>query len=429
MTTLGAPLLQRRRDATVVTLGAALFAIVALVVWLRSGVTVPTGRVGLVAAVVVAFGVGEYAVLTLNDRTFAPIATAAGSGLAMTRLVGEGSWLGVAYVLTLVASIQIVATALRALRGQTLHTTESAVRLLAISVVAVGARAPFGDESFISHPVDDVTGLRLTALWALALAMIGVLVESGLAAFLRSRSLRTTIGRMLRLDLSEAGGLALATASAAAAIASTSPVLGAVAVPLFVVPLVLVQVGMDRYHTVESDRRIALLAMGRLTDHTGHTTAAHSESVADLCLAIGRVLGLSERELVPIRTAALLHDVGQVALDTPVPAGATVLAARSDQQRIADASLRIVRAAGPFDGVAEILEHQTTAFRRVREFGDPVPLGSRILKAANAYIDLTSGSPSPRVHARAMERLTLGMGYEYDPAVLRALEIVRAERD
>ncbi len=429
MTTTGLPWRRTQRDARIVTLGAAAFAVAALVVWLRSGASVPTVRIGLVVATLFAFGIGEFFVLTLRGRTLAPIATAAGLGLAMTRLLGEGSWLGTAYALSLVAAIQVVAGALRGVRGRPLHTTESSVRLLAVAVVAVAARVPAGDGgSFVRHTVDGSADPRPTAVWAVALALLGVLIELALAAFIRSRSLRTTIGRLVRLDLSEAGGLALATASAAASIAVASPVLGAVAVPLFTVPLVLVQVGMRRYHAVESDRRASLLSLARLTDETGHTTPAHAETVADLAVATARVLGVPETELDPIRTAALLHDVGQVTLDNPIPGGATVLAAPSDQQRIADATVRIVRRAGGLDDVAAILEHQTTSFRRVRELGEPVPLAARILKAANAYVDLTAGASSPLVHARAMERITLGLGYEYDPAVVRALEVVHADR-
>ena len=74
-----------RRDATLVTLGATLFAALAIVVWARSGVTVPMARVNFVVACIVAFGIGEYAVLTLGDRALAPIATACGLSLAMTR--------------------------------------------------------------------------------------------------------------------------------------------------------------------------------------------------------------------------------------------------------------------------------------------------------------------------------------------------------
>lgn len=419
-----------QREATIVTIGAGIFALVALVVWLRSGVSVETARVGIIAACILALGIGEFAVLTLHERSLAPIATAAGLGLAMTQLVGEGSVLGVAYVLTLVASVQVVAAALRAFRGLPIHAVESSVRLLAVAVVALAARLPLVDgSSFIGYAVVDVGRTRTAAVWALTLALVGVIIELALAAFLRSRSLRTTIGRLVRLDLSEAGGLALATASSAAAIAAASPVLGPTAVPLFIVPLVLVQVGMRRYNLVESDRRASVLSVARLTDATGHTTAAHAETVAELALETGRVLGLSDTELDSIRTAALLHDVGQVALEMPIPGGATVLAAPSDQQRIAEATVRIVRAAGGMDEVVAILEHQTTAFRRVREFGDPVPIGARVIKAANAYVDLAGGSPSRRVHTRAMERLTLGLGYEYDPSVIRALEVVHAARN
>ena len=50
MTTTGLRWNATRRDATVVTVGAGAFAVAALGVWIRSGVSVPTSRIGLVAA-------------------------------------------------------------------------------------------------------------------------------------------------------------------------------------------------------------------------------------------------------------------------------------------------------------------------------------------------------------------------------------------
>jgi HD-GYP domain-containing protein (c-di-GMP phosphodiesterase class II) len=44
-------------------------------------------------------------------------------------------------------------------------------------------------------------------------------------------------------------------------------------------------------------------------------TRGHSERVAKYSLAIGRQLGLSQRELVNIRVGALLHDVGKIGID------------------------------------------------------------------------------------------------------------------
>jgi len=87
----------------------------------------------------------------------------------------------------------------------------------------------------------------------------------------------------------------------------------------------------------------------------------------------------------------------------------------------------IVRETGVLEGVARILEHQTTPYRQVRELGEEIPLTSRIIKVVNAYEDLNRGARGMRSRDAALERIYLGLGYEYDPsivdALLRALEL------
>jgi response regulator RpfG family c-di-GMP phosphodiesterase len=104
-----------------------------------------------------------------------------------------------------------------------------------------------------------------------------------------------------------------------------------------------------------------------------------------------------------------------------------VLAAPSDQRDIAAEGARIIRHAEGLDTVAEYVEGQTTPYRLVRELGEPVPLPSRILKVANAYDDLTGGSSDPDRVAAAIERIHLGLGYEYDPEIVDALVKVTSD--
>ena len=108
-----------------------------------------------------------------------------------------------------------------------------------------------------------------------------------------------------------------------------------------------------------------------------------------------------------------------------VPVCTTVMAAPADQQRIARDGAEIVRTTGVLDNVASILEAQTTPYRQVREFGQDLPMASRIIKVANAYDDLcgTRGDDD-----RAMERIHLGLGYEYDPQVVDSLTRVLRRR-
>ena len=139
---------------------------------------------------------------------------------------------------------------------------------------------------------------------------------------------------------------------------------------------------------------------------------------------MGRVLGLSGRELRDVEYAALLHDLGQISLTEPIPGGATVLAAPSDQLEISSEGARIIRRASGLENIASIVESVPTPYRRVRELGEDVALGSRIIKVANAYDDLTQKDSGASAVDAALERIQLGLGYEYDPDVVTALAVV-----
>ena len=64
-------------------------------------------------------------------------------------------------------------------------------------------------------------------------------------------------------------------------------------------------------------------------------------------------------------------------------------------------------------------------YRRPHEALDPtLPLGAAVIKAVNAFDDLVGESRSAQLRLDALERLRLGMAYEYDPRVVAALSRV-----
>ncbi len=74
------------------------------------------------------------------------------------------------------------------------------------------------------------------------------------------------------------------------------------------------------------------------------------------------------------------------------------------------------------DDVAEIVAQQAEPYRRAHDVGRPeVPLAARIIKAVNAYDDLVGESHETSARLDALERLRLGMAYEYDPTVVESL--------
>jgi len=120
-----------------------------------------------------------------------------------------------------------------------------------------------------------------------------------------------------------------------------------------------------------------------------------------------------------------MHDIGQLALADPIPGGATVLVSRADQQRIAELGADVISKAGVLDRVAELVRCQSLPSRG----HDPEPpVGSRIIRAVNAFDDLVGGSMERDRSAAALERLRMDTASEYDPGIIEALSEVASKR-
>jgi hypothetical protein len=261
----------------------------------------------------------------------------------------------------------------------------------------------------------------LAAVSMLVVSTVALGVEVVLTAGVGAVRAHAPVARAVTDAASAALGLTAALSTTGALIALAERPLGVIAIPLFLFPLVLTQFAVRRYSAIRETYGQTIRALSRLTEIGGYTEVGHAARVAKLSTAIGRDLGLSEREVLDLEYAALLHDIGQVSLTEPIPRGATVMAAPADQRRIAHDGAEIVRQTGVLDTVAQILEAQTTPYRQVREFDEVLPVASRIIKVANAYEDFAGERPGASRRESAMERINLGLGYEYDPAVVDSL--------
>jgi response regulator RpfG family c-di-GMP phosphodiesterase len=77
------------------------------------------------------------------------------------------------------------------------------------------------------------------------------------------------------------------------------------------------------------------------------------------------------------------------------------------------------------DGVAEIVRYQSWPWRGQER--EP-PVGSRIIRAANAFDDLVGSSAETSRTVAALEWLRLDTATEYDPQVVEALAKVAGRR-
>ncbi len=182
-------------------------------------------------------------------------------------------------------------------------------------------------------------------------------------------------------------------------------------------------------------RTVETLALAvEAKDQTTHT---HLERVEVYAVEIGKELGLSETELEALRMAALLHDVGKIAIPeyiiskpgrltpeefekmkTHTVVGAEIV----EQIRFPYAVAPLVRGhhekwdgTGYPDGLA----------------GEQIPFGSRILSAVDFLDAMTSDRPYRRAvpAAEAIEMVLREAGKSFDPRVVEVLVRRRRELD
>ena len=168
---------------------------------------------------------------------------------------------------------------------------------------------------------------------------------------------------------------------------------------------------------------------GRLMDIVGardHYTRRHSDQVAMHALKLGEALGLPDASLDTLKLAAMLHDVGKLAVGPRVlrkPAALTDDEERSVRRHI-DMSESIIR---DLPRVAEVLEAVHSHHERYDGagypsglFGEDIPLLGRILAVADAYAAMTVDRPYRAKLSADQARLELlkVAGSQLDPELV-----------
>ncbi len=358
----------------------------------------------------------------------APMSTAGGLALAATTQLPGDVWVtcsSTEIVLTQ-ATGQLIGGLFR--RGSDLEDPElmldGAVRLFSVALAAVLIReVPLAGGATIEVASRHWSG------WVLALTLIATFaatafVEAPLRSARRSASEHTNWRQAAGDEVRGGFLLGAAEVSTAVVVALTVSVLGLVAIPLVLMFLGLTQFALYRFVHVRDTYRQSLHALATMPEVVGYVARGHGDRVSETSRLIARELRQPEREIEVLATAALIHDIGQLALRRPLPRGATVQAAPADQQRIADIGAQLVRDAAPPEPIAGLIARQSVPYHRVMEGATEVPLGARIIKVANAFDDYGGRLEEAGGARAAVERIYLGLGYEYDPRAVEALERV-----
>lgn len=419
-----ATILERRAEPIVLGLGV-LTVVMSLLTETARLVDVLRGQTSVLAAFVLAIVVGEqFRVRMPSGRVTAPVSTASAIALAVLGEVqGHAVFDVPAGIVALVVAAALALGALfRWALGRRIEWYVVATRTIGVGVTASLLRAvPLDGAGSWAWQLDLQRPPWLVAVVMMAAAAAGIYVDLLLTGLVRAQRRSIPVVSTLREELGEAQALTLGVLAAGPLVAFLAPVVGLAALPLGLLPMVLTYFAVRRYTTNRETYRQTIATLSRLTEVAGYTPPGHASRVAARSVSMARSMGMHAEEVQELEYAALLHDLGQVGLKSPIPDGATVLAAPDDQRRIASEGARIVRRTEVLDRVADLMERQTTPFRHVREWGEKVPLESRIIKVSNAFDDFSHGRADATSIEAALERIHLGLGYEYDPEVVEAL--------
>ncbi len=189
---------------------------------------------------------------------------------------------------------------------------------------------------------------------------------------------------------------------------------------------------------ISADRRTAAAAIGQWANDTAtealasvlapqpHHRGRPSDMIASLATGIAMELGLPREEIERIRIAALLHDLGKLAVPPEILDKASTLSsgewqAIGEHPRIGQVILE--QATGLREAIPVVLHHHErfngTGYPHGLR-GQEIPLGARIVAVADAYHAMVHKRPykGALTHTEALDELRRHAGTQFDPEVV-----------
>jgi HD-GYP domain-containing protein (c-di-GMP phosphodiesterase class II) len=173
----------------------------------------------------------------------------------------------------------------------------------------------------------------------------------------------------------------------------------------------------------------AVAALVAAVEVKDRETQGHNHRVAELCVRMGRELGMTSSELRALARAGLLHDVGKLGIPDAIlhKQGPLTTAEWVVMKTHPEIGLKILKRSGHFhrELLAVLYHHERIDGSGYPHglVGDAIPIEARIVAVADTYDVLTSDRPYRKACTRDQAILTVQReaGTHLDPRLVHAL--------
>jgi HD-GYP domain-containing protein (c-di-GMP phosphodiesterase class II) len=237
------------------------------------------------------------------------------------------------------------------------------------------------------------------------------------------------------------GSILLPVAYMTATVAARHAIAIGAVVPLLWLLRVFSRERQERYAAaleLNQAYRGTVMVLADVVEADDNYTAFHCRSVVELASAVGTELGLNQDELQELEMAALLHDVGKIAIPKEIlnkPSRLTEAEFEQMKTHTIEGQLLLGRIGGRLARVGEIVRscHERWDGRGYPDglMGEEIAVAARIVFCCDAWSAMTTDRPYRQSLTReaALAELSSCSGTQFEPRVVDAVVRVVGESD